>query len=100
MWSPGTEFILFLNRHDDDGASSSFAEYHYPTWGYCGRVLTDSRTVTCSDGQRTRLKFMDGVDRDEFIAAIQTEVANPSDTATPYPFPSLTPSSMDTASPP
>lgn len=100
MWSPGTEFIFFLNRHSDDGASSSFAEYYYIGESDCGRVLTGGNTVTCSDGERTRLKFMDGVDRDEFIAAIQTEVANPSDTATPYPFPSLTPTPMDTADPP
>ncbi len=38
-----------------------------------------------SPGNRTRLKFMDWVDRDEFIADIKAEVASASDTATRYP---------------
>ena len=80
MWPQGTEFILFLDQSKDD------PQYHYVSYGRCGRVLTSGDTVTCSDAYRTRLIFMDDVGRDDFIAAIKAEIANPSDLPTEFPF--------------
>ena len=78
VWPVDTEFILFMKKR-------AGYDTHTISWGWCGRILTGGTEVTCSDGDRTVLPFMSGVDRDEFIAAIQTEVASPSDTGTPWP---------------
>ncbi len=84
VWPVRTEFILFVKK--TAGANT----YAVP-WGECGRVLTGGTEVTCSDGDRTVLSYMEGLDRDEFISAIQTEVANPNPTETPYPWPTHSP---------
>ena len=82
-WPASTEFVLFLDSY------SRGDEFVLP-FGVCGRVLTSGTEVTCSDGDRTVLDFMSGIGRDEFIAAIEAEVADPSPTRTPYPWPTLT----------
>ena len=81
VWPRGTEFILFL------GWSEGGPEPSYYITGRCGRVLTDGRDVTCSDSRRSSLPFMEGFDRDAFIGAIEAEVADPSPTEIPYPWP-------------
>lgn len=78
VWPPSTEFILFVSQSPQEGVFGVGL-------GSCGRLLTDGAEVTCSDGDRTVLDFMSGVGRDEFIARIRAEVADPSDTETPGP---------------
>ncbi len=78
VWNANTEFVLFL----DKAAGSD--RYHI-TFGACARILTGGSEVSCSDGGRTVLDFMSGVDRDDFLDDIGAEIDNPSDTATPPP---------------
>ena len=82
VWPEDTEFIMFITRREGGN--------YIVSGGWCGRILTGGSEVTCSDGDRTVMPFMSGVDRDDFISAIQTEVASPSDTETPYPWPTFT----------
>ena len=67
LWPLDTEFILFMDREEGK------AHYYIP-WSECGRVLTDGESVTCSDGDRSALGFMDGLSREDFIEAVVEEV--------------------------
>lgn len=78
VWSANTEFVLFLFRAEG-------SDRYNVVSGPCGRILTGGSEVSCSDGDRTVLDFMSGVDRDDFLDDIEAEIDNPSDTATPPP---------------
>ncbi len=82
VWEEGTEFVLFL----DEGSQTG--EYGVP-FGPCGQILTVStdNLISCSDAARTVLPFMSGLSKAAFISTIESELTQPSGTATWIPTP-------------
>jgi len=63
--------LFFLSKNPDN---STYGLY----FGPCSRVAFDWGVVTCSDGLRRQLSFMEDVTVEEFTDAVATEVAQQS----------------------
>jgi hypothetical protein len=63
--------LFFLSKNPDN---TTYGLYHGP----CSRLTLDGDEVTCSDGSRRQLGFMDGLTVQQFINAVATEVAQQS----------------------
>jgi hypothetical protein len=77
-WPSNTEFVLLLGVDPTE-------DVYYFWWDRFGRILTSGQQVTASDAARTVPSYLQGMDRDAFIHAVQTAVADATPTYTDTP---------------